>query len=355
MRILHTTNHCLFGNGNVHAAVDLACEQARLGHTVAYVSSGGYFVDLLEANGVKHYTVKLDQKKPIAMLKAIFGLLKVIKDFSPQIFHAHMMNGALLGYVVTRVKGLKLVTTVHNSFDGHAILMGLGDRIICVSKAVADTMAKKGASKKKLRAVLNGTLGAARRNTLSRVPTPLNRPSLTTVCGMHHRKGVNDLIAAFDTVSQQNSAVNLYLIGEGPHEAEYRAQAARLTHADRVHFMGLLRDPNPYLLSTDIFVLASLQDPCPLVIPEAREAGCAIVATNVDGIPEMLSIGPAGLMFPPKDVPAMTQAIMSLLNDETALAKSKQASLTDIGYFNIERVCLETLDIYKGILKKGVA
>jgi DNA-binding response OmpR family regulator len=47
MRILHLANHCRFGNGNVHAAVDLACEQVLAGHEVMFASGGGEYCVLV--------------------------------------------------------------------------------------------------------------------------------------------------------------------------------------------------------------------------------------------------------------------------------------------------------------------
>ena len=53
MRILHLLNHTARQNGHVHAAVDLACAQKALGHTVAVCSRGGDFGDLLNRRGVE--------------------------------------------------------------------------------------------------------------------------------------------------------------------------------------------------------------------------------------------------------------------------------------------------------------
>jgi glycosyltransferase involved in cell wall biosynthesis len=207
-------------------------------------------------------------------------------------------------------------------------------------------MIARGIKAAKLNTVINGTRGVARRVGASKAPVNLQRPSITTVCGLHDRKGLRHLIEAFDIVSQRNPDAHLYIIGEGPSEAEYRQLAAALPHAGRVHFLGQLRDTEAYLRESDIFVLASLQDPCPLVIPEARETGCAIVATNVDGIPEMLKVGSAGIMVPPRDGSALGQAILGLLDDPVKLEATKAASLAGIDYFDIGRVERETREVY---------
>ncbi len=346
MRIFHLVNHCRFGNGNVHAAVDLACAQAAAGHKPFLLSEGGDFVDLLERNGVGHILLPQNHRRLPALVGSMRKLLGHIKAQRPDILHAHMMTGAILGRLAGTWSGVPLVTTVHNAFDSHSILMGLGDQVIGVSQAVSDQMGTRGVKANKLNTVMNGTRGVARRQGASRAPVGLQRPSITTLCGLHDRKGVRHLIEAFDLVSERHPDAHLYIIGEGPSEKLYQAQAAALTHGDRVHFLGQLRDPEAYLRESDIFALASLQDPCPLVIPEAREAGCAIVATHVDGIPEMLSIGGAGLTVPPGDGRAMAEAMNRLLDDPALLAASKAASLDGVAHFDITRVERETRDVY---------
>ena len=346
MRIFHLVNHCRFGNGNVHAAVDLACAQAAAGHKPVLLSEGGDFVELLERHGVTHILLPQNHRNLPALVGSVNALTSHIKALRPDILHAHMMTGAILGRIAGTMSGVPLVTTVHNAFDSHSILMGLGDQVIGVSQAVSDQMGARGVKAKKLNTVMNGTRGVARRQGASRDPVGLQRPSITTLCGLHDRKGVKHLIEAFDIVSRQQADVHLYIIGEGPSEKIYQAQAAALPHADRVHFLGQLRDPEAYLRESDIFALASLQDPCPLVIPEAREAGCAIVATDVDGIPEMLKIGGAGLTVPPADSQAMAMAMIRLLDDPALLAASKAASLDGVAHFDISRVERETRDVY---------
>lgn len=346
MRIFHLVNHCRFGNGNVHAAVDLACAQAAAGHQPFLLSEGGDFVDLLERNGVTHIMLAQNHRRLPALLGSVNKLMGHIKSHKPDILHAHMMTGAILGRITGTLSGTPLVTTVHNAFDSHSILMGLGDQVIGVSQAVSDQMGARGVKAKKLNAVMNGTLGVARRQGASRAAVGLMRPSITTLCGLHDRKGVKHLIDAFAIVSERHPDVHLYIIGEGPSEKIYQAQAATLAHADRVHFLGQLRDPEGYLRESDIFALASLQDPCPLVIPEAREAGCAIVATHVDGIPEMLKIGDAGSTVPPADSTAMAEAMSRLLADPALLKASKAASLNGVAYFDISRVERETRAVY---------
>jgi glycosyltransferase involved in cell wall biosynthesis len=113
-----------------------------------------------------------------------------------------------------------------------------------------------------------------------------------------------------------------------------------------VHFCGSQLDPRPYLRAADIFILASHSDPAPLVISEAREAGCAIIATNVDGIPELLEHGTAGLLVPPAQPEQIAEALMKLLREPSTLVDYKRRSQNNLQLLTIDRVARETVKIY---------
>lgn len=345
MRILHVLNHTYRLNGHVHAAVDLACAQAALGHEVAVCSAGGSFDALLAANSVE--TMVLDQeRRPDTAVKAIAALIRHVRRARVDVVHAHMMTSALLAWPACRVAGIPLVTTVHNEFQKSSILMGIGTRVIAVSAAVGRSMALRGVPCSRLRVVLNGTIGAARFDGIARTPKRLASPSVLFVGGLHPRKGLADLVAAFAIVHRSHPAAHLTVVGEGPHRADYEAAAATAGCAAAVTFTGAENDPRAYLLGADIFVLPSHADPAPLVLSEAREAGCAIVATDVDGIPELLEGGAAGLLVPPRDPQRLAAAILSLAEDPAALAAWRRNSQTNISHMNVDRVARDTLAIY---------
>jgi hypothetical protein len=70
---------------------------------------------------------------------------------------------------------------------------------------------------------------------------------------------------------------HLYLVGNGPDKQLFEAQAQATFVKERIHFEGFQPEPQRYLISCDIFVLASHRDPFGLVLSEAREAGTAII------------------------------------------------------------------------------
>lgn len=349
MRILHVINHTGRFNGNVHAAVDLACAQAAQGHSVAICSGGGDFDALLTESRVEIFT--LDRRRSLsAALTTIGTILRLIKRWRPDVVHCHMMMSAVLAYPACKVGRTPLITTVHNAFERSAVLMGLGSRVIAVSEAVGTHMRRRGISAKRLRVVLNGTIGSVRQPRPLPEAEPLEHPAIVYVGGLHPRKGIVDLLQAFERVARKVLSANLYLVGEGPCQEEYRAMAGAMECASRIRFCGARPDPRAYLLGADIFVLASLSDPAPLVLSEAREMGCAIVATNVDGIPELLNRGKAGILVDPGSPSQLAKALEDLLSDKALLAMWRARSQINIGHLSLARVAEETVAVYADCL-----
>jgi glycosyltransferase involved in cell wall biosynthesis len=168
--------------------------------------------------------------------------------------------------------------------------------------------------------------------------------------GKHPRKGIGDLLHAFAQLRRSNPDAHLYLAGEGPMLDAYKALATELGVGDSAIFLGFCDDPRPYLFATDIFVLASHADPCPLVIAEARHAGVPIIASEVDGIPAMLDYGDAGILVPPSQPDVLAAALKRLL-DEPALRRDYAArAKRGAERFTVERVCRDMEKIYADLL-----
>jgi glycosyltransferase involved in cell wall biosynthesis len=347
MRIVHLANHAHnAGNGIVNVMVDLACMQARAGHDVTIASSGADYESLLAREGVRHVCLP-QAPKPKYVPAMVAGFNRLIATREPDVVHAHMMSGALLARFGVLRRRYALVTTVHNEFQKSASVMRVGDRVVGVTAAVAALMAQRGVPAHKLAAVLNGTIGTPRLADTALPESPrLGRPSIVTICGMYQRKGIVELLRAFARLYPRFPAAKLYLVGEGPDRVQFEALARALGIDARVHFTGFVADPRAYLAEADVFVLASHREPAGLVLSEAREAGCAIVATHVDGIPEMLDHGEAGVLVPARDDAALADAIEQLFTDEAARAALVARAQCNLERYHVRRVCDEYQAIY---------
>jgi glycosyltransferase involved in cell wall biosynthesis len=349
LRIVHVLNHVRrTGNGIVTVAVDLACAQAAAGNRVLVISVGGDYESLLSECGVAHERVAHARNLP-AVVRTALRFRALLRAFRPNVVHAHMLTGMIHAAAARPGLGYRLVSTVHNVHDRNAALMGLADRVIAVSAAVSRSMAKRGIPARKLRVVANGTIGSRRRRAVgSGEVARLEHPAITTVAGMDKRKGIDILIRAFSDVAAAVPGAHLYIVGDGPDRAAFEVLAAASPAAAHIHFEGFSAEPQCYLQATDIFVLASLADSNPLVLSEAREAGCAIVASAVDGIPEALDGGRAGILVAPGDPAALARQLIDLARDPARIAHWRLQATGELQRLTVDRVCRETIAVYTG-------
>lgn len=347
MRILHITNHVLeIGNGIVNVAVDLACAQSDYNHEVFFASGGGEYEDLLNDHGVKHCQMVFS-KSLAALPRMLYNLHKIIKITQPDIVHAHMMTGALIAKILRFRGNYKLVTHIHNEFQRSARLMGIGNAVIAVSEAVADSMQLRGIPSRKLHVIRNGVIGSPRVSAV--VPIKLEYPAIITVAGLYERKGIRDLILAFDRLPESIHA-HLYIIGEGPDRVIFENLAMQSNRVSKIHFEGFKRQPQAYLREATIFVLASRKDPFPLVLLEAREYGCPIIASNTDGIPEALEHGVAGYLVPVRDAVALSDRIQFLLEHKLSRENLGRRARENMEQYTVKRMVDQVINLYNNIL-----
>lgn len=354
MRILHLLNDVSnVGNGVVNAAVDLACQQAQDGHEVRVASSGGEYEALLADHSVKH--LPLDGMKDLWRLPLTTARCwAIMKAFRPHVVHTHTRPGTVIAGLLRRLRGYALITTVHNTHRRGPQLLRLSDRVVAVSEAVASYARAQGVKASRVRVVLNGTLDSARTGPISEVqPADLMPPAIVTVAGMYHRKGIADLISAFGNLAPRLPEAHLYLVGDGHHRAEFEELARKSPATHRISFEGFQKEPRRYMLAADVFVLASHQEPCALVLSEAREAGCAIVSSDVGGTREALDGGAAGVLVPPKDATAMADALFRVLADPEERTMWRERASQGLERFSVRRVAREYEVVYEDVLKAG--
>ncbi|CDY75619.1 Glycosyltransferase [Caballeronia glathei] len=363
MRIVHLANHAqTIGNGTVNMMVDLACVQARGGHDVVVASSGGGFEPLLRRHGITHVVLQ-QSRQPWRVPSMVAGFNRLIERFDPEIVHAHMMTGALVSRFGGMRRRFALVTTVHHEFQKSAALVRCGDRMVAVSDAVAAVLTERGIAPERLSVVRNGTVGSPRLACRPPAkPVRLKHPNIVCVAGMYRRKGIADLLDAFARVRAGAEdereflrEPHLYLVGDGPDRGLLEERANELGIGAAVHFTGFVADPRPYMADADVFALVSHQDPCPLVLSEAREAGCAIIGTRVGGIPEMLDGGVAGVLVPHGNPPELATKLRWLLLDTHVRTQYAARARRNLEALSVDRVGSEYMAIYQRTLAERLS
>ncbi|MGU3432711.1 glycosyltransferase family 4 protein [Actinomycetes bacterium M1A6_2h] len=349
MKILHVVNEIVdTGNGIVNVCVDLAVAQKESGHDVSVASVGGGFERLLQDKGIAHHRVSFD-RRPKQLLSAARALTAIIGRHRPDVVHIHTLTPSVVVAVVRKWNRYRFltVTTVHNEYQRGVRLMGLADAVVGVSIAVTDAMEKHGVHRRKLATVLNGPVGTQRRRNPSTVEAlRLSGKSVVALGAVSERKGVDVLFDACSLLADRHPDLNLYYVGNVDW-TEFRDRAMASRWSSRIHFVGLDKEPARYLRSAEVFVLASRREPFGLVLLEAREVGVPIVATRVDGIPEALDGGDAGLLVEPEDPVALSEAISSIVSNDVVSDDLRLRSSQGLERFTVDRMAASYMNIYE--------
>lgn len=145
-------------------------------------------------------------------------------------------------------------------------------------------------------------------------------------CVLRPEKDLPTLLRAFSQVAAEHPAVRLAVIGSGPELPKLQQLATELQISERCLFQPAVADVAPWLRSIDIFVLPSLSEALSNSLMEAMACGCACVASNTGGNPELVTAGETGLLFEPGNAADLTEKLLALAtnpmlrNDLAALA-----------------------------------
>lgn len=140
-----------------------------------------------------------------------------------------------------------------------------------------------------------------------------------TVTRLMPSKGNQYLVDAVPGLVRQHSRVRVFIVGEGELQQELEARARALDLGDRLVFVGFRRDVAEVLAALDIVVFPSLWEGTPLTAFEALASGKPIVATDADGLLDILTDRHDALVVSKRDADALARAVGDLI-DQPALA-----------------------------------
>ncbi len=179
---------------------------------------------------------------------------------------------------------------------------------------------------------------------------PRSRPEGTTITfvgRLDRYKGVDFLLEAFKRVLARKSTARLVIVGTGPDETLLKQTAARLKVQGSVHFKGRQEDVGAVLTDTDIFVLPTLSEGMSNVLLEAMSCGLPVVATSVGGNCDLIRDRQNGILVPPGDAPALSEALMEMLDNTTVAQQlGNEARKTVQEHYSLECITDRYLNLY---------
>ena len=141
-------------------------------------------------------------------------------------------------------------------------------------------------------------------------------PLIISVGRLVMLKGMNYLLDAFATVRREIEC-QLAIVGDGPLRTKLEARARHLGINEHTAFLGWQGNPYKYVAKATLLVHPTLWDGFGYVIVEAMACGTPVVSTRCPGgPPEIITDGRDGLLVPPADSEALSEAILRVLSDK---------------------------------------
>jgi glycosyltransferase involved in cell wall biosynthesis len=335
-------------------------DRARFRVEVAYLLPWkDAFVTDIEADGVPVHCLEAPRPASLGWTRR---LRRLVDDRGFDLVHTHMPLTAAAARLALPGATPVFVHTEHNLWDryrpptrwANRLTYGRNAAVIAVSESVARSIRSRRAP---VEVVTHGAdLAGVRRGAAARA-TARDELGLSaddvvvgTVANFTVKKDQATLLRAMAALGRDRPTVRLVLVGSGPLEAELRHRAADLGLAGRAAFVGSRHDVLELLPAFDVFALSSRFEGLPIALLEAMAAGLPCVATNVGGIPEVVTDGRDGLLVEPGDPDALATALGKVLADDglraelgwRAAARSEDFQLS-AAVRHIERIYVRAL------------
>jgi glycosyltransferase involved in cell wall biosynthesis len=288
--------------------------------------------------------------------RTLMALLRVIDAKRIDVLHLHGYGATTFGRLAAAMRGIPVVLHEHANLTSTPWFQKVADWVLerytdvalAVSKSTAEfvigarlvrpgrvKVVYLGAPLDEFGQPVSDAERADARASLGVLPGDV---VMGTVTRLHDSKGNQYLVEAARMVLDARPNARFFLFGEGPLLPDLQAQAAALNLGDRFVFGGFVKDVRAVLAAFDVSVFPSLWEGTPLTMFEALAASRAIVATDADGLMEVLTPDEDALIVPRRDARALADRIIRLVDSPAerlrlGAAARKTAEAYDITAF----------------------
>ena len=267
------------------------------------------------------------------------ALLKVIDRKQIDILHLHGYGATTFGRIAGGMRRIPAILHEHANLTDTPWFQKIADRAlepltdiaIAVSKSTADFVINaRQIPADKVKVVYLGVPleefsrprsddeVAAARAELGIAPGDF---AIGTVTRLHDSKGNSFLVDAARLVLDRRPNARFFIVGEGPLQADLEAQARALQLGDRFVFAGFARDVARVVSAFDVSAFPSLWEGTPLTVFEALAMGKTILATDADGLVDVLTHDRDALIVPKRNAEALAGGIVRLMDDQALRAR----------------------------------
>ncbi len=311
--------------------------------------------------------------KSLPVFNLLAGLLRLFRLVRRQVkaIVTFTPHSNLLGLPLAWLAGVPVrVGSHHGYIEGSSTWLAwlhgrltnswLCSAMVAVSEQVRGyAIAREGAKATKLVVIENGIeplrvdkLSESRRNALrAEIGIPDGTVLLLTVGRLTVQKGHTVLLDAIAQLKKSEPPPVFVFAGDGPLRAELEQKTQQLGITQQVRFLGVRADINELLLAADIFVQPSLWEGLSLALLEALLSGVPVLATQVEGVVDVVEDGDSALLVRPKDAAALAAAIELMLKDEDLRNRLSRAGQQRAKtHYSVDLMCQS----YEDLLHKPV-
>jgi glycosyltransferase involved in cell wall biosynthesis len=282
----------------------------------------------------------------------------------PDIVNPHLFRSTAFAAPLAKWHGARVVETYHGRegwrqgpFLPDRVISGFVDRVIAVSEAArAFLISGKGYAASKIVVVPNGRdlsvfrPGTGRHRARRGFGLDSASPVVGVIGRLEPQKGHAYLLEAWPAVMREFPQARLLVVGDGSLRAVLERRAHDLRIAANVIFAGYRNDVPLVLDAIDIVALPSIYEGMPLSAIEASAMARPVVATCVDGTPEVIRDGRTGRLVPARDTAALARALLGLLRDPEGAQRMGRAGRDYVLHrFDLDTQVRATARVYRSL------
>jgi len=381
VRVLHVITRLIVGGAQENTMLTAALLDKQR-YDVAVLSGPqtgpeGSLQEEVRARGVP-LTILPELVREVSPLKdalALWKLYRFIKSGNYDIIHTHSSKAGILGRWAAYLAGVPVIVHTVHGWGHHdrqhplvrwyfiqleRITAHITDTLIVVSPRNTEKGLRDGIGHPGLYVTIRSGIeldrflepGVSTEEARQSLGLPAEAPVVGTVTRLSPQKAPLDFVRLAAQVAEELPETRFVVVGDGPLRPQVEEAIAATGLSGRMLLTGLRRDVPRLLRAFDVFVLTSLWEGLPRVLPQAMAAGLPIVATAVDGNAEAVTDGVNGYLVPPGDVSGMAQQVMRLLRDPALARRMGAAGRERVPEFGARKMVAEIAALYEELLAR---
>ena len=325
----------------------------------------GKFVEFCDLPPDSVFSVHMRKRFDLGVVERICNLVRASQY---DLLHAHTPRSALIAARVSQKLGTPWAYHVHSPTARDSSRLWINrindlieswslrncSKIITVSRSLRRELIKRGFARQRIVCIPNGVPAITPIDLSSKIAS--QEWNLGMIALFRPRKGLEVLLEAIHRLPENAPKIHFRVIG-GFETQEYQGAMLKLVEQynlkDRVTFTGFTNDIPKALADLDGMILPSLYgEGMPMVVLEALSAGVPVIATKVEGTPEVVRDGVEGYLAEPRDPQSLMDAIMKFTSSRNKwAAMSEQAVDRHRDRYSDVKMAVSTAEVYRSVVQ----